>query len=147
MRRGLIVLPMAGITSVGYGTAFAADGDVAASPRTADDGLPRGVWAGTLWEVPASLTQGQGAVKLEFRDDGTWTGELGRGEKARRAAGTVTRRGGNVIVSGRVAGTDKELPMDLRLTLQPHGDRLSGVTETAFAQRSATAMVELRPVQ
>ncbi|HEV8614838.1 MAG TPA: hypothetical protein VGU22_05035 [Methylomirabilota bacterium] len=146
MTKRMIVLMMAAITSLGWGISFAGDGDVvAASPRMTDSGLPRGPWAGTLWELSSFYYQGQGDMKFDFRDDGTWTGEFGRGEKARRAAGTVTRRGRSVIVSGRVAGTAKELPMDLRLTLQPHGDRLSGVTETAFAQRSATAMVELHP--
>jgi hypothetical protein len=141
----MIVLLMAVITSVGYGVAFAGDGDVAASVRTTDSGLPRGVWEGTLWETPASLYQGQGTMTLDFRDDGTWTGEFGHGDKARRAAGTVTRRGGHVIVSGRVAGTDREMPMDFRLTLRPRGDHLSGVTEISFSQRPATAMVELHP--
>jgi hypothetical protein len=37
------------------------------------------------------------------------------------------------------------MPMDFHLTLRPRGDRLWGVTEIPFSQRSATAMVELHP--
>ncbi len=107
---------------------------------------PRGAWRGTVWETPSAFTQGLGAVALEFHEDGTWTGELGHGPTARRAAGTFVRRGRSLVLDGDVAGSRKEAPARVHMALQERNGVLGGVAETLFGERPGTAMIELHAV-
>jgi hypothetical protein len=85
-------------------------------------------------------------MKIRFAADGTWTAEIGTGEKARTAAGRVSRHGDRLVLDGRIAAQGQQGPEDVHYALHAKGDRMWGVVPMEFKDRTATAMMELRAV-
>jgi len=143
MARNAIIIAALALAAAGCSHAPAGTGAVepSASVREAAPGLA-GHWQGTVWETGAHLVQGRTPLDLTIKDDGTWTGKIGKGEGSGTAR--LDRRG-NLVLSG-VAKTADSVPTAVTYTLRGDGTRRWGEIVGDFSGRPEHGSVSLRKV-
>ena len=100
-----------------------------------------GRWQGSVYENGAHLIQGRTPLDLTIKDDGTWTGKVGKGTGSGTAR--LDRRG-NLVLSG-VATTPEGLPTVVNYTLRGNSMERWNVVEGDFTGgRPASASVLLK---
>jgi hypothetical protein len=90
--------------------------------------------------MPTHYLQGVRRIALSIARDGRWTASSGG---ATCASGTVSIRGGLVVLGGERTGPDHCVPY----SLASGGGRMKAVFETSFKAREGTAMIDLERVR
>jgi hypothetical protein len=104
MVRNAIIAAALGLAAAGCAHATAGSREAAEpSASIADTSGLAGHWQGTMWETAGVLYQGSTPLDLTIKDDGTWSGTVGKSA----ATGTARLdRHGRLVLSGTATAPD-----------------------------------------